>query len=227
MRWLFLLVVCGGAQAAPERPLRAAFLVVDGVYNTELTAPYDLLEHVAHAVKKTPGVHPIEVFTVSPDGQPVTTAEGLKLTPKYSFENHPAVDILVVPSAEKSTGDDLKDARMVGWVREHGGKARHVVSLCWGAFVLAEAGLLDGHQATTFPSSIEDFAKRYPKVTVARGPGFVHDRKLLTSQGGVRSFDVAMHLIDRLYGEAVAKRVGGGLIIPWPPAEPQGLVVKR
>ncbi len=227
MRLLAAILMCGAAWSAPDRPLRAAFLVVDGVYNTELTAPYDLLEHVAYAVKKDPAAHPIEVFTVSPDGKTVTTAEGLKITPDYSFANHPKVDILVVPSAEKSTKSDLDDERLVGWVREQGGQARYVVSLCWGAFLLAKAGLLDEHRATTFPSSIDELGKRFGKVTVERGPSFVHDGKMLTSQGGVKSFDVAMYLVDHLYGEAVATRVGGGLIIDWPPAKQVGLVVAK
>ncbi len=225
---VFLCLATAVAAAAPERPLRAAFLVVNGVYNTELTAPYDLLQHVVYTAKKqTPPPPAIEVFTVSPDGGPITTAEGLKLVPTYSFTNHPPVDILVVPSAEKSTGEDLEDAALIGWVREQGRDARYVVSLCWGAFVLAQAGLLDNRRVTTFPSSIDDLGKRYPKLTVERGPSFVHHGKVLTSQGGIRSFDVAMHLIDHLYGPEVAKGVGGGLIIPWPPAAPLGLEVKE
>src|SRR5687767_13735551 len=62
-----------------DRPLRAGFLVVDGVYNTELMAPYDVFQHTTFHAK--PG---IEVFTVSPDGQPVTTFEGLRIAPHYS-----------------------------------------------------------------------------------------------------------------------------------------------
>jgi transcriptional regulator GlxA family with amidase domain len=91
-----------------------------------------------------------------------------------------------------------------------------VVSLCDGAFVLAEAGLLDGRAATTFPKDYEDFAARFPAVDLRINVSFVHDGKMLTSQGGVRSYDVAMYLVDLLYGQEVAARVGAGLLIPWP-----------
>jgi len=219
---LTLLLVLGGAllHAVPasaedrstQRPLRAAFLVVDGVYNSELMAPYDVLQHTIFHTK--PG---IEVFTVSPDGAPVTTFEGLRLTPDHSFDTAPPIDILIVPSAEGSLNKDLEDERMIGWVRETGRKARFVMSLCDGAFVLAQAGLLDGRTATTFPTDYQAFADRFRRVDLKINVSFVHDGPMLTSEGGARSYDVAMYLVDLLYGTEVAAGVGGGLLIPWPP----------
>ncbi len=195
-----------------DRPLRAGFLVVDGVYNSELMAPYDVFHHTAFHVK--PG---IEVFTVSPDGQPITTFEGIRITPAYSFQNAPAVDILVVPSARGSMDADLQNRALIDWVRQTGNGARHVVSLCDGAFVLAQAGLLDGVPATTFPDDYERLAKAFPNVDLRINVSFVDAGKVLTSEGGARSYDVAMHLVDRLYGPQVAEGIGKGLVIPWPP----------
>jgi transcriptional regulator GlxA family with amidase domain len=200
------------ADLPADRPLRAAFLVVNGVYNTELTAPYDVFQHTKFHSK--PG---IEVFTVSADGQPVTTFEGLRITPGYSFQNAPAIDILVVPSASGSMDKDLQNRALIDWVRQVGAGARHVVSLCDGAFVLAQAGLLDGVPATTFPDDYKRFAQMFPKVDLRINVSFVDAGKVLTSQGGARSYDVAMHLVDRLYGVKVAEGIGHGLLIPWPP----------
>ena len=205
------------APSLPEdRPLHVAFLVVDGVYNTELTAPWDVLEHVTYHVGEgeSPGTR---VFAVSPDGQPVTTAEGLVIVPEFSFAKHPSVDVLVVPSSQGSRDADLENVAMVDWVRRVGGEARYVVSLCWGAFVLGEAGLLDGRAATTFPRDYERFADAFPDTRLRIHVSFVHDGKVLTSQGGIRSFDVALYLVDRLYGQETAAKIGGGLLIPWPP----------
>ena len=159
------------------------------------------------------------MFVVSADGKPVTTLEGLKLTPHYNFAEAPSIDILVVPSAAGSMDKDLGNEKMLAWVRQAGGKARFVVSLCDGAFVLAAAGLLEGRAVTTFPADQDRFAEMFPKLDLRRGVSFVHDDKALTSQGGARSYDVAMYLVDHLYGEEVARKVGSGLIISWPPAE--------
>lgn len=202
------------AQTALERRLRAGFLVIDGVYNTELTAPFDVLEHTLYHAPKDRG---IEVFTVSPDGSLVTTAEGLKIQPDYSFADAPPIDILVVPSAEGSRDRDLDHELLIEWVARSGRAAGAVMSLCWGAFVLARAGLLDGEACTTFPSDYDTFAKRFPELDLRINVSFVHSGKSITSQGGARSFDAAMYLVDQLYGESVATGVGGGLLIPWPP----------
>ena len=115
---------------------------------------------------------------------------------------------------------DLEDREMIEWVRRTGTSARYVISLCDGAFVLAEAGLLDGRSATTFPSDQAAFAERYPRVRLVPEPSFVHDGKMLTSQGGAKSYDVAMYLVDHLFGEDVTVGVGRGLILPWP-ADPE------
>ena len=199
---------------ALDRPLVAGFLIVDGVYNSELVAPYDILHHTPFHTEPSPG---IEVFTVSPDGAPVVSFEGLTIVPHYGFADHPQIDILVVPSAEGSMDDDLQNQAMMEWVRRVGGDARFVMSLCDGAFVLAAAGLLDGRVCTTFPGDQDRFAEMFPHLTLEREVSFVHDGKTLTSQGGARSYDVALYLVDHLYGEEVARGVGRGLIIDWPP----------
>jgi len=197
-----------------QRKLNAGFLIVDGVYNSELMAPYDIFHHTPFHTEPLPG---IDVFTVSPDGAPVTTFEGLVVTPHHGFADAPEIDILVVPSAEGSMDRDLENQTMIDWVREVGGGARWVVSLCDGAFVLAAAGLLEGHRATTFPGDQDRFAATFPHIALERGVSFVHHGRVLTSEGGAKSYDVALYLVHHLYGEEVARRVGRGLILPWPP----------
>ncbi len=198
-----------GARA--RGPRTVAFLVVDGVYNSELVAPYDVLQHVRF---HSPGDWP-ETFTVSPDGRPVRTFEGLRLNPDHSFANSRPIDVLVVPSAEHSMDSDLENRALIEWVRATGTKARHVVSLCDGAFVLAKAGLLDGVQATTFPADQDRFGRMFPKVDLVREVSFVDAGRALTSVGGAKSYDVALWLVERLYGAEAARGIGKGLVIDW------------
>ena len=219
---LFLLMWCApgvgeAAESLPQdRPLRAGFLIVDGVFNTELMAPWDVFQHTAHHSAPHPG---IEVFTVATEDRPITTAEGLRLLPDYTFDSAPDLDILVVPSAEHSRDDDRRNERLIAWVSRAGRQARFIVSLCWGAFILAEAGLLDGHACTTFPGDYQSFAEAFPSLDLRVNASFVHDGAVLTSQGGARSYDVAMYLDDLLFGESVAQGVGTGLLIDWPWSE--------
>jgi transcriptional regulator GlxA family with amidase domain len=199
------------ASADAPMPLRVGFLVVDGVYNSELMAPWDIFHHTVFHTE--PGM---EVFAVSPDGEPVTSFEGLEIGAHYGFDDYPEIDVLVVPSAEHSMDSDLENEGLMRWVRKVGSRADFLVSLCDGAFVLAAAGLLDGLESTTFPGDVDRYVERFPNLEVHRGVSFVHDGKALTSQGGARSYDVAMYLVDHLYGEEVARGVAKGMVITWP-----------
>ena len=207
-----------------SKALRAGFLIVDGVYNSELIAPYDIFHHTPFHTAPSPG---IEVFTVSPNGAPVTTFEGLVINAHYSFATAPEIDILVVPSAEHSMTTDLENGAMMQWVAEVGTQADFVLSLCDGAFVLAEAGLLTDRAVTTFPSDQDRFHEMFPTVDLRRNTGFVHDGQAITSEGGAKSYDPALYLVDHLYGEKVATGVAGGLVITWPPVSSDATIIAK
>jgi len=204
----FLLPALAGTAEPPLKSI--GFLVLPGVYNSELMAPYDVLDHVRFRVKDAP-----RVFTVAKEKGTIRTYEGLTLTPHFTFADAPAIDLLVVPSAEHNMDTDLKDEALMAWVRETGGKAKLVMSLCDGAFLLAQAGLLDGLEATTFPGDQDRFAKAFPKVKLQKGPIFVHDGKAVTSVGGARSYDPALYLAERLYGAPAASLIAQGLVLDW------------
>lgn len=194
----------------PERELSAGFLAINGVYNSELIAPYDILQHTIFHHK--PG---IKTFIVSPTKAPITTFEGIEITPHYSFEDCPPIDILIVPSAEHNMDTDLEDETLINFVKERGEKAQYVMSLCDGAFVLAKAGLLDGLKCTTFPKDIAKFRETFPHLDVKENVSFVHDGKAITSAGGAKSYDPALYLSELFYGKKKAQGIASGLVIDW------------
>jgi transcriptional regulator GlxA family with amidase domain len=191
--------------------MNVGFLVLDRVYNSELMAPYDIFQHTIFHTK--PGM---KVFTISPDGGKITTFEGLRLETDFSLVNSPDMDVLVIPSAEHNMDSDLKNQTVKEWIRKTSESADYVVTLCDGAFLLANTGLLDGKEATTFPSDLDAFRKMFPSVKAHEGLSFVHDGKYITSQGGAKSYDAALYLVALLYGDKVAAGVGRGLVLPWP-----------
>ena len=201
-----------GPPISPSRQLNAAFLIIEGVYNSELVAPMDVLQHTIFHNENG-----IKVFTVAPSTAPITTFEGLKITPDYSFESDslPAIDILIVPSASHSMDSDLENGQLIEFVKSSGKQASYVMSLCDGAFVLAKAGLLEMHHCTTFPGDVEKFKATFPHLTVHEGISFVHDRKMITSAGGAKSYDPALYLVELLYGKKAADGIGKGLVIDW------------
>ncbi len=201
-----------GPPILPTHQLNAAFLIVDGVYNSELIAPMDVLQHTIFHTEKG-----IKVFTVSNEKDAITTFEGLHIIPDYSFESDslPSIDILIVPSAQHSMDSDLDNEKLIEFVKNTGKQASYVLSLCDGAFVLAKAGLLEMHECTTFPGDIEKFKIAYPQLSVHEDVSFVHDRRMITSSGGAKSYDPALYLVELLYGKSAADGIGKGLVIDW------------
>ncbi|RMF24520.1 MAG: glutamine amidotransferase [Bacteroidetes bacterium] len=197
----------------PSDRYNVAFLIMDGVYNTELTAPFDIFQHTQYRE----GIRAMNVFTVADTHEPVTTFEGLRILPDFNYltDSLPPIDILVVPSAEHHLDTDLENEHMLDFVRRTARTAQFVTSHCDGAFVLAKAGLLDSVVSTTFPGDLERYRQMFPHLRVEADVWFVHDGKFITSAGGARSFEAALYLCELLYGPEVARRLAKGLVIDW------------
>ncbi len=190
-----------------------AFLIMDGTYNTEFTAPYDIFQHTQYRE----GIKAMNTFTVANTLEPITTFEGVRILPDFNYTTQqiPPIDILVVPSAEHHLDTDLQDTVMLNFIRRADQEAKFVTSHCDGAFVLAKAGLLDEVVSTTFPSDINTYKTMFPHLRVADSVLFVHDGKYITSAGGAKSFEAALYLCEYLYGREIAESLAGGLVIDW------------
>jgi transcriptional regulator GlxA family with amidase domain len=198
---------------------------MDGVYNTELTAPYDIFQHTIFREQ----IRAMNVFTVANTDQAITSFEGLRMLPDFNYtsDSIPKIDILVIPSAEHHLDKDLEDEAMIAFVKKADKEALFVTSHCDGAFVLAKAGLLDKSVSTTFPSDIDAMRTMFPNLDIRKNILFVHDGKYITSAGGAKSFEAALYLCEFLYGKKVAQSLAGGLVIDWDLNKVPHLVIKK
>ena len=189
------------------------FLIMDGVFNTELTAPFDIFQHTVFR----DNIKAMNVFTVANTDNSILTFEGMRILPDFNYLNDeiPKIDILVVPSAEHHLDTDLEDTAMLDFIRKVDKEALFITSHCDGAFVLAKAGLLDGKVSTTFPSDIDAMREMFPELDIRKDVLFVHDGKYITSAGGAKSFEAALYLAEYLYGKKIAQSLAGGLVIDW------------
>lgn len=178
-------------------------LIFNDLFITEFVAPFDVYKHVKDKMN---------VFLVAPTMDPITTYEGIVIHPHFSFASAPNIDVLVVPSGNQSMTADLKKKEYIDFVKKTAAEADYVTSHCWGAFTLAEAGVLDGKQATTFPTSTKDMAKSYSSVQVVEDKRFVEDGNIITSNGGVAAFEAALAVVEKLYGKEEAEKVAAGLV---------------
>ncbi|WP_411031381.1 DJ-1/PfpI family protein [Spongiimicrobium sp. 3-5] len=190
-----------------------AFLIMDGTYNTEFTAPFDIFQHTIYRKN----IKAMNTFTVANTLKPITTFEGVRILPDFDYtkDSIPQIDILVVPSAEHHLDTDLKDTTMLNFVKAADKNALFMTSHCDGAFVLAKAGVLDEVTSTTFPSDIGTYREMFPQLKVKDSVLFVHDGKYITSAGGAKSFEAALYLCEYLYGKEIAESLAKGLVIDW------------
>ncbi len=196
----------------PDR-YNVAFLVMNGTYNTEFTAPFDIFQHTQYRKN----IKAMNTFTVANTLEPITTFEGVRILPDFDYTKDalPTIDILVVPSAEHHLDSDLEDARMLQFVKKVDKNALYMTSHCDGAFVLAKTGILDAVTSTTFPSDIAAYQKMFPQLKVQDSVLFVHDGKYITSAGGAKSFEAALYLCEILYGKEITESLAKGLVIDW------------
>lgn len=195
-----------------ENAYNVALLVMDGTFNTELTAPMDIFQHT----KYRENIKPMNVFTIANTLDPIKTFEGLTILPDFDYTaDYPEIDILVIPAAEHNLDSDLHDEALLTFIKSVNENALYVTSHCDGAFVLAKTGLLDDRVSTTFPGDVDAYKVMYPTLDVREDVVFVHDGKYITSAGGAKSFEASLYLCELLYGKKVADELAEGMVIDW------------
>jgi transcriptional regulator GlxA family with amidase domain len=201
-----------------------AFLIMNGTFNTELTAPFDIFQHTQYREN----IKAMNVFTVANTNDVITTFEGIQILPNFNYVNDslPKIDILVVPSAEHHLDTDLEDETMINFVKKVDKEAQFITSHCDGAFVLAKAGVLYNSVSTTFPSDIDKMRDMFPNLDIRKNVLFVHDGKYITSAGGAKSFEAALYLCEYLYGKEIAQSLASGLVIDWDVLKIPHLIIK-
>ncbi|MFM9592086.1 GlxA family transcriptional regulator [Streptomyces scabiei] len=180
-------------------------ILFDGVQSLDVTGP---LEVFAGAELHTPGAY--RIATASLDGTPVRTSSGLTLVPDHSLAGAPAPHTLLVPGGH---GTRNPAPEVVAWLRAHGPRATRLVSVCTGAILLAEAGLLDGRRATTHWAYCDTLARRHPAVEVDPDPIFVRDGYIATSAGVTSGIDLALALVEEDIGREAALAIARHLVV--------------
>ena len=142
---------------------------------------------------------------------PVTSDAGFELLAPYGLERLSKVDTVIVTPTYHP--DDVPAAVYKALCRAHARGCR-MVSLCAGAIVLADAGLLDGRRAATHWAESDELARRHPQVQVDAGVLYVDEGDILTSAGSAAGIDLCLHIVRRDYGSDVATRLARQLVVP-------------
>jgi transcriptional regulator GlxA family with amidase domain len=184
---------------------RIAILVFDGVQVLDAAGPAEVFS-IAERIR--PGSYAVEI--VAARGGPVATTGPLTLVAERWRGGD--LDTLIVAGGT-GVRAAAADPSVLRWVRAAARRSRRVASVCTGAFVLAEAGLLDGRRATTHWSACDALARQYPAVRVERDPIHVRDGHVLTSAGITAGMDLALAMVEDDLGHAVALETARWLVL--------------
>ena len=148
----------------------------------------------------------VRVFTVAREDGPVTCAKGLRVLPDETWETAPPVDVLVYPGG-MGTRAQLGDEAVRGWIRGVAASGALMTSVCTGALVFADAGLLDGRPATTYWNALDLLPTLGREIEVRPDDRFVDSGEVITAAGVSAGIDMALHLVARLHSVERARQV--------------------
>lgn len=194
--------------------LQVAVIVHEGVELLDFAGPAEVFA----AADARDGGRAFSVSLVAPAPGEVTSLDFARIVPNHTIADCPAPDVIVIPGGD--TGRLQRDPEFMAWVRGQATRTKVLLTVCTGAFVPAELGLLDGKEATTHHGSRVSLARRYPSVRVVDRK-VVDNGSIVTAAGVSSGIDGALHVVARLCGDASAKATAAYLEYSWQPQIPQ------
>jgi transcriptional regulator GlxA family with amidase domain len=184
------------------------------VQSLDVTGPLEVFAGAQQLIQATgSNARGYEVTVASPDGEPLRTSSGLALIPDADLHHAPKpIDTLIVAGGQGSRRAACDEA-LIEWLVGAAAGARRTASVCTGAFLLAQAGLLDGRRATTHWFSAEELARRHPAVRVDAEPIFLRDGDIWTSAGVTAGMDLALALVEEDLDREVALTIARHLVL--------------
>lgn len=158
---------------------------------------------------------PFNVFLIAEAKAPVVTTGGMKVLPDYDLTECPRLDILVVPGGWGARRE-MNNERLLAWIADRSREVETLTSVCTGALLLGKAGLLDGKRATTHWRSLDWMKESFPKTIVEKQQHVVEEGNLFTSAGISAGIDMALKVVSRYCGDAIARATAKHMEYPFP-----------
>ncbi len=195
---------------------RVGILIFPAVEVLDFCGPYEVFSVTRlNEDRRREESSPFEVLLVAQSGEPVVATGGLRVIPDVTLETCPPLDILVVPGGW-GTRKEISNQRLLTWISERAKQVETLTSVCTGAMLLGQAGLLDGRRATTHWRSLDRMRQSFPAVTVEDKLHVVEDGHVLTSAGISAGIDMALRVVARYFGDAVGRATARHMEYPFP-----------
>ena len=196
-------------------PTTVGILIFEDVEVLDFCGPFEVFATTRLSpADGGPVVFPFRVLTIAERPALVRCAGGLLVQPHHTFADHPPLDILVVPGGQ-GTRRERENPAVLEWIARQDQTTTLTTSVCTGAFLLAAAGLLDGKRATTHWASLDWLREHHPAIDVRAGERVVDHERIVTSAGVSAGLDMALYLVARLCGPAVAAATARRMEYEW------------
>jgi len=198
------------------RDKRVGILIFPAVEVLDFCGPYEVFSVTRlNEERRRDETSPFEVLLVAQSGEPVVATGGLRVMPDVTLETCPPLHILVMPGGW-GTRKEISNQRLLTWISERAKQVETLTSVCTGAMLLGQAGLLDGRRATTHWRSLDRMGQAFPAVTVEAKLHVVEDGDVLTSAGISAGIDIALRVVARYFGDAVGRATARHMEYPFP-----------
>lgn len=198
-----------------------AIVLYEGAELLDFTGPGEVFA----AAQTVDGQNAFNVYTVAASGVPIVSQGFMTIRPQYSFADAPPADIIVFPGGKVENFTRSESA--MTWAKAAADKAEIAMSVCTGAFILANSKMLESKNVTTHWSSISGLRKQVPTATVLENVRFVDNGQVVTTAGVSAGIDGALHIVERLLGTPAAKLTAKYMEYNWQPQKRSAILLNK
>jgi len=197
-----------------DRLPTVGILIFDDVEVLDFCGPFEVFSVARPVGEHSDEARLFTVVTIAEEEKIINCRGGLLVKPDTTMKNSPSLDILVVPGGQ-GTRRERHNQRLLDWLVQQDQRTQLTTSVCTGAFLLAERGLLNNHRATTHWASVEWMRTTYPAVEMVADSRVVDEGHIITSAGVSAGIDMSLHVVSLLYGGDVAKWTARRMEYEW------------
>jgi transcriptional regulator GlxA family with amidase domain len=158
---------------------------------------------------------PFKVVLIAENSDQILTVGGLHLTPDFTIDNCPKLDLLMIPGG-MGTRTEVNNSKLVKWISNQTGKTKLIASVCTGSSLLGKAGLLDGRDATTHWRSFDFLRESAPKAHILKNVLFTLEEPVFTSAGVAAGIDLTLYIVSHFWGVEVGQATARHMEYPYP-----------
>lgn len=191
------------AQKDEFKKRNVAVFLYDGVEILDFGGPAEVFAATGTTNENGDWKYAFNVYTVAASPKQIISQGFLKVTPDYTLKNCPVPDIIVFPGGSSKSSRENPD--VIRWIKECAKSSEVLMSVCTGAFLLGDSGLLEGLKATTWWGQIDRFRSTYSNTEVLENVRFVDNGQIVTTAGVSAGIDGALHVVSRMLGKETAE----------------------